>query len=347
MFKHIIEDKLGLTSADNDYRRSYFVLSTLVVLALTLSFFVYFNTFVIPLYSVAILDGVSLLASYFCWYILIKRQDIELASTILIVIIFILTFLFIMDQNHKDYAFAYGVILPIVSIYLKGIRIGLLYSAVYFGSLLSVAFFGIDVWEPVGFTLVSFINLAAVYFIVGLLVFYYELSRSEAFEKLQELSTTDALTGLFNRRHIDLKMHEVYTLSQRYQTPFSLILLDIDDFKKVNDTCGHLQGDRVLQKVSHILSINSRESDIVGRWGGEEFLIVCPNTNIHSAKHVAEKMREAVQNEVFDIDFPVTASFGVSEYTNNQAYEEIVLMVDRALYKAKEEGKNKIVLVHE
>lgn len=347
MFKHTIENKLGLTPADSNYRKSYFILSTLAILVITLSFFVYFNTFITPLYSIAILDGVSLVASYFCWYTLIRRKNVELAATILIVIIFMLTLLFIVDQNHKDYAFAYGVIVPIIGIYLKGIRIGLLYCLVYFGTLLTVAFFGIDTWEPVGFTLVSFINLTAVYFIVGLLIFYYELSRSEAFKKLQELSTTDALTGLFNRRHIDLKMHEVYALSLRYETPFSLILLDIDDFKKVNDTCGHLEGDKVLQKISHLLSMNSRESDIVGRWGGEEFLIVCPNTNIQSAQHVAEKMRQAVEKEVFDINFPITASFGVSEYKDDQPYEEIVLMVDRALYKAKGEGKNKIVLMED
>ncbi len=345
MFKHIIENKLGLTTADKNYRKSYFVLSTLVILVFTLSFFVYLNIFVTTLYGVAILDGAGLLASYFCWQALIKRKDIELAATILISIIFVLTLLFIMDQNHNDYAFVYGVILPIISIYLKGIRIGLLYCLVYFGILLSIAFLGIDSWKPVGFTTVSFINLTAVYLIVALLIFYYELSRSEAFEKLEKLSTTDMLTGLFNRRHIDLKMHEVYILSQRYETPFSVILLDIDDFKKINDSYGHLEGDKVLKKISQILSTNSRESDIVGRWGGEEFLIICPNTNLYSARHVAEKMRQVIEIESFGIDFCVTASFGISEYKSAQACESMILMVDRALYKAKEEGKNKIVVV--
>lgn len=345
MFSRLIDKKLGLSPDNKDYRKAYFILSVLGVLVAVLSFFIYFNIFVVPLYHIAILDAVSLLAAYFCWYALIKRKNIELASTVLVVIIFTLTLLFVIDQNHKDYAFGYAVILPIVSIYLNGIRGGLIYSLVYFSILLPVTYFGIDTWAPAEFTSVSFTNLTVVFFIVILLITYYEKSRAEAFKALEKLSITDKLTGLFNRHHIDKKVHELYSLSHRYQVPFTLILLDIDDFKKVNDTYGHIQGDKVLKTVSKLLRLNSRESDIVGRWGGEEFIIICPNTDIDSAVKVAEKMRKAIEMEIFDIDIPVTASFGISNYSNHKSYEDLIIKVDKALYQAKTSGKNTIVTV--
>ncbi|WP_345975229.1 diguanylate cyclase [Sulfurimonas sp. HSL3-7] len=160
--------------------------------------------------------------------------------------------------------------------------------------------------------------------------------------ELETLSITDTLTKLYNRRYLDTRMQEAIDLFRRYQTPFSLVLMDIDNFKDINDTHGHAKGDVVLQKIAEILSLHSRSNDIVGRWGGEEFLIICPLSTIENARHLAEKMCEAIENEKFDPGISVTASFGVTAFTENDTGDSIIAKVDQALYRAKAEGKNRV-----
>jgi diguanylate cyclase (GGDEF)-like protein len=163
-------------------------------------------------------------------------------------------------------------------------------------------------------------------------------------KKLETLSITDTLTKLYNRRYLDTRMHEAIDLFRRYETPFSLVLMDIDNFKNINDTQGHAKGDTVLQKIAEILSDHSRANDIVGRWGGEEFLIICPHSTIESARHLAEKMCRAIEKETFALDISVTASFGVAGFAENDTGDSIIAKVDKALYRAKAEGKNRVAV---
>ncbi len=163
-------------------------------------------------------------------------------------------------------------------------------------------------------------------------------------KELETLSITDTLTKLYNRRYLDTRMQEAIDLFRRYQTPFSLVLMDVDNFKDINDTHGHAKGDTVLQKIAEILSVHSRSNDIVGRWGGEEFLIICPLSTIESARHLAEKMCRAIEKEKFDLESSVTASFGVAEFAENDIGDTIIAKVDKALYRAKAEGKNRVAV---
>ena len=164
--------------------------------------------------------------------------------------------------------------------------------------------------------------------------------------KLEKLSTTDPLTKLYNRRYLNTNIERAYNLAKRYSTPFSIILMDIDDFKKVNDTQGHDEGDNVLLKVADVLLKQSRKNDIVGRWGGEEFLIICSHSDVNAAKVVAEKICRTIEKELFAQDTPITASFGIAEFQNNENYDRLVINADKALYKAKEMGKNRVVVFH-
>ncbi len=161
--------------------------------------------------------------------------------------------------------------------------------------------------------------------------------------ELEILSITDSLTKIYNRRYLDKRMQEAIHLAKRYKTPFSLILMDIDDFKVINDTYGHTKGDIILQKVVDVLSGQSRKTDIVGRWGGEEFLIICPHSALESGRILAEKMCEAIAKKEFGVDIPVTGSFGVAEYAPNDDSDTLINKVDKALYRAKAEGKNRVV----
>jgi diguanylate cyclase (GGDEF)-like protein/PAS domain S-box-containing protein len=160
--------------------------------------------------------------------------------------------------------------------------------------------------------------------------------------KLKELSITDKLTQVSNRLHLDTNYTNEMKRAKRYGTIFSTIIIDIDFFKKVNDTFGHQIGDDVLVKIARILQKNIREMDILGRWGGEEFLIICPETTISHGKILAEKIRVKIEEYDFSIDSPITCSFGVSQYNQNDEKEDTFKRADKALYRAKESGRNKV-----
>jgi polar amino acid transport system substrate-binding protein len=121
-------------------------------------------------------------------------------------------------------------------------------------------------------------------------------------------------------------------------------MCDLDDFSKVNNNFGHQVGDKVLVKVSNIFKKNIRDSDICGRWGGEEFIILCPDTSIKEAYRLAERLRNSLENSDFDEAKKVTASFGVASFSVTDKRDDLIERADKRLYKAKESGKNKTVM---
>ena len=163
-------------------------------------------------------------------------------------------------------------------------------------------------------------------------------------QRLEILSQTDQLTKIKNRLHIDEILQKQYYRFLRNAEKCSVILIDIDFFKKVNDTYGHLSGDLVLIEFADILKKHIRNSDIVGRWGGEEFLIILPHTGIQKAKELANKLRELIINFTFTKIKTITASFGISELTNGIKIEQLLDNADQALYKSKKNGRDQINL---
>ncbi len=159
--------------------------------------------------------------------------------------------------------------------------------------------------------------------------------------ELDLLSKTDRLTGLANRTRLDAVLEEECARNQRSGEPLSVILLDIDNFKSVNDKFGHQVGDIVLVAVAGILKTNVRPYDVVGRWGGEEFLVVC-NTNIDNAALIAEKLRFALEAHQIDIVGPKTGSFGVASILPGESIESVLGRADAALYRAKGGGRNRV-----
>ena len=170
----------------------------------------------------------------------------------------------------------------------------------------------------------------------------YTRELEEAKEELTILSSTDYLTKLNNRKEIDslLKLNEEIYIN--FKDDFSLILLDIDDFKMVNDNYGHLIGDDVLINISNILLKYTRKTDSVGRWGGEEFIIICPKTNLEEASKLAENLRDKISKYKFDKVGNKTASFGVVCHKEDDNLNELLARVDDAMYLAKSKGKNRV-----
>jgi diguanylate cyclase (GGDEF)-like protein len=167
--------------------------------------------------------------------------------------------------------------------------------------------------------------------------------------ELERLSISDGLTGLFNHRHIHQELWEEFERVQRTEEPLAVAMLDLDHFKQVNDTYGHQAGDAVLQEVAAILRETAREIDKLGRYGGEEFMALLPDSDLDAATVFAERVREAVEGYAFDVGLPepirLTVSAGVATYPNAQIEnpDQLVDWADRALYAAKKGGRNRVV----
>lgn len=160
---------------------------------------------------------------------------------------------------------------------------------------------------------------------------------------VESLAITDRLTGLYNRLKLDQVLDYETIQSKRYNSALSVILIDVDHFKNVNDTHGHQAGDIVLKEVASILLTYGRKSDTIGRWGGEEFLIVLPNTDLAGAMSAAEKIRCAIEEYSFSVVGKKTASFGVAQLLIVENMDSLIERADKALYRAKSGGRNRVV----
>ena len=163
----------------------------------------------------------------------------------------------------------------------------------------------------------------------------------------QRNATTDALTGILNRHALYPILSQELDRSARYARPFSIILLDVDEFKVINDDFGHLEGDKVLRELSKLVSNLLRKTDSTGRWGGEEFLFVLPETETAEAQILAERIREKIEETHFIEKYYITSSFGVAAYRSGQTLETLLECADKALYQAKNNGRNQVIVCQE
>lgn len=161
-------------------------------------------------------------------------------------------------------------------------------------------------------------------------------------KELETMAMIDALTGLNNRFTLDETMARELHKAERYQRPLSLALLDVDHFKQVNDNHGHHIGDQVLKKLAGLLRENVRESDVPGRWGGEEFLIICPETDREGVRVLADNLRKRIETQPFPVVGRITASLGVTTYAEADTAESLLQRADKGLYQAKAQGRNRV-----
>jgi diguanylate cyclase (GGDEF)-like protein len=150
---------------------------------------------------------------------------------------------------------------------------------------------------------------------------------------------TDPLTGVLNRQGLRAALIGTSTL---LSDPMCVVFMDIDHFKRINDSYGHATGDDVLRRFAKIISDNVRASDKLVRWGGEEFLLVCTNTNVTQASTLAEKLRQALHDQAWPVNVPVTASFGIAEHRTDEEFGEVIKRADSELYGAKSAGRDRV-----
>jgi diguanylate cyclase (GGDEF)-like protein len=176
----------------------------------------------------------------------------------------------------------------------------------------------------------------------------FALENARLFERVRLLANTDGLTGLYNRRHFLEQSAKEVTRSLRYGNPLCAIMLDVDNFKALNDTHGHAAGDEVLRVLAVTLNQECRQTDLLGRFGGDEMVILLIETDAELGREIAERLRRAVEEQVFDIEgegrIPITISMGMATLHNNETctIEDLLRLADRRLYMAKEKGRNRV-----
>jgi diguanylate cyclase (GGDEF)-like protein len=161
--------------------------------------------------------------------------------------------------------------------------------------------------------------------------------------ELARISNTDALTGTYNRLKYNEELKEEIARSERYKIPLSGIMFDLDNFKEINDEFGHLEGDKVLQKIASLIQSIIRENDQLFRWGGEEFIILLPNTELNSAIQLAYRIQDSIRNSDFSTVKGLTCSFGVTSLKEDDSANSFTERLDQLQYGAKKNGKDRII----
>jgi diguanylate cyclase (GGDEF)-like protein len=189
------------------------------------------------------------------------------------------------------------------------------------------------------------IKALSVLGLIFLLYHYWQLRKYS--DRLRCLSITDKLTNINNRMKLDQQLDDALHLAQRYQHHFSIVLIDIDHFKNINDKYGHLIGDYAIKTLAQLLSHNIRHVDTLGRWGGEEFLIICPGQTVDGGRLLAEKLRSIIDEYPFEHFAHLSCSFGVAAYVEGNNADTLLKRADKALYRAKNQGRNKVLLAND
>ena len=234
---------------------------------------------------------------------------------------------------------------PLITVFLLGEKRGMLWTALFVLALGgAMAYFylryGRLPLEPS-----VMLNSLLVFLLVFHSAMTYEKINNFLLAKLRSRAEYDSLTNALNRYKFFEILESEFARARRYATPFSLLMLDVDDFKKVNDTYGHIVGDRMLQTLASLIENNIRKTDVLARYGGEEFIVLARDTGMLGAVRMAEKLRLLIEAHDFGSagNGSLRASFGVATWEEGDTVESLVKRVDEALYTAKRMGKNKVV----
>ncbi len=200
---------------------------------------------------------------------------------------------------------------------------------------------GIERTEPYQYAVPLIVGLLFG-LVLSLLVHLYS-SLKEKERELRKLASTDPLTGLPNKRILMEFLEFELNRAKRKGTPLSVAVFDIDDFKQINDTYGHLAGDQILRALAGVVRKNLRSTDIVGRFGGEEFVVIMPETDLKTAVRVMERLRRTVEETYFEPVGNLSISVGITELKSDDDTESLLRRADEKLYQAKREGKNRVL----
>ncbi len=270
-----------------------------------------------------------------------------IAASVMIMMFGLFTTNMLHDQGNPE-PMARGIIMTTFAVSLLSLRGGrevlVHFGLPLAGSLAWLAWRGADLLETTT-QLVDPVMMLIIAMIASELFFRIRRQQFALQRELRRLARTDALTGLHNRRDLERRMAEEISRSRRHGRPLSVVIGDLDHFKRVNDAFGHAVGDAVLRAVGVRMRRSLRSEDLAVRWGGEEFLLLLPDTDRDEAVQVADKIRRTISEEPIDCDgrqVPVTISLGVAELAEGENVADFFRRADVAMYRAKDEGRNRV-----
>ncbi len=313
---------------------------------------VYFG--VLSILNVTLFDGAAIAAFDFTGFVLAagifvfvsRGGNFHIARWLVVFTLIFVLLGFIQLTEGRNYSFIWVTLIPPLVFFLHGIKVGTWVTAAVFAYCAWLLNGFLNTGVTANLTLGALFNFVEVS-IAQLFIFrHYERSRRAAYRQLQKTSVTDPLTGLYNRLYLDEKLNEAFTATPHRKGDLNtaVLLIDIDHFKGINDKYGHLVGDKTLKAIAHLLKQTARGTDVVGRWGGEEFLIICVETTIVEATKLANRIITELNAQPLIHDIAVTASIGIANAHTGQLSSEAVLQAaDENLYQAKKEGRNKAV----
>ncbi|HOF27591.1 MAG TPA: GGDEF domain-containing protein [Clostridia bacterium] len=349
VLKRYLSNNNRFKSDNPDYGRAFLLNAALAYMSIICMIFGILNiiktdhpVFIYFYFAVMILSVVVIIFFH-------KTDNIQLTSVFAVILA---TFLMgsILHLVYSDYSglFWAAAYLPFVYLMLegkKGVRATLILGL---SGLLYIIFFHGD-WQPAVFSYMSIINISGAGACLMLLIVYYERSQKRAEKslviknnQLHLMSITDRLTGLYNRHKLDETLNELVHKSKTCKKPFSIIIADIDRFKSINDTYGHMTGDKVLVEISNLLLACVRQTDIAGRWGGEEFLIICPDTDYAGITDIAKRIEAFISGYNFGCCQGVALSCGVATHNSGETVDSLLQRADISMYQTKQSRRKNI-----
>lgn len=342
-----------LDKTDLESSRKIHLLNMFCLIGVIFIFPISILTFRLQNYLLFTLDLLVIAFFVSSFFYLRKTSRFDTASHIFIHSLFVLMLYLVYSGGVENTGPVWIFIFPVTAIFLYDLKRGLNYTLVFTGLVLVIFSLPDHSFNATVYPMEFKIRIFVSYMTIVIITAVYEYSRQETFLRMKELSRQldimakhDALTGLLNRRGIYDRLEYEHTRMTRNKNSFSILLGDIDFFKTINDQYGHATGDHALKRLAKLFEEQTRSQDLVARWGGEEFLILLPDTNIKGAYTLGEKIRRAIENltvEYSQKQVKFTMSFGVAEMAHDRPYEEGITMADRQLFKAKRQGRNKVL----
>lgn len=289
---------------------------------------------------------ISLVACTSFWFFIYLFRKIEKIDNIVLIaslIPFFCTLAFLILNKNDDIGILWAYISVMFIIFLNGYKKGGIIVFIFYALLITDMYVDYEQWVKFGWSVVSTIRFIITSILAICLACMSDYVFSNLQKKTRILSETDFLTGIRNRRSLNEMIKVELHRHKRHCLTLCLCILDIDNFKRVNDTMGHSFGDSVLKSISELITNEIRITDKFGRWGGEEFCILFPETKLKDANDILERIRLKINNTKIDTTNNITCSFGMVETNEeNLNFDMLVTIADKELYRAKKLGKNKV-----
>lgn len=289
---------------------------------------------------------------YLIAFFSVNKLELKIGSTLVIYSLYLLMFYLVFSGGVEHTGPLWIFIVAPVSVYVLGLRNGLINLLIFLTVICIIIFLPQHIIQHAQYSNSYTLRLILSFLTMSFLSALYEYSRMQSYKnalelsrQYQDLAMRDPLTKLANRRNAATILEQEKSRLQRNNEPLSVLLCDLDHFKLVNDKYGHNGGDMVLTELSTLFKEQVRQQDCVARWGGEEFLIILPQTSAEQANIIAEKIRSSVEQHTVNFlsqQINVTISIGISQLSEDQSIDELINTADKCLYQAKTLGRNRV-----